>query len=173
MKTIFIFHHKKRGFIFLPILFFISFFMGMMLIEFQEIYSLFSVHILEKQSEEKKISQETLKNIVNYEKAKIEKYLSEYPNKKLYHYLTETEDQISLLVKTNSPISIGGYHLENEIPQKIIYDTWKGYFVKYYELIERKQRYKIRFMVEYRYGKNKKVSEFISYKIIEMEVYLL
>lgn len=54
-----------------------------------------------------------------------------------------------------------------------MYDTWKGYFVKYYEIVEQKQTYKIRFMIEYRYGKNKKVTEFLSYQIIEMEVYLL
>ena len=54
MKTIFIFHHKKRGFIFLPILFFISFFMGMMLIEFQEIYSLFFCSYIRKTERRKK-----------------------------------------------------------------------------------------------------------------------
>ncbi|EHO16120.1 hypothetical protein HMPREF9466_03181 [Fusobacterium necrophorum subsp. funduliforme 1_1_36S] len=103
----------------------------------------------------------------------LKKYLHKNPKKSIYHYLVETEDNSDLLSKQKGNLSIGGYQLENELPKNIMYDTWKGYFVKYYEIVEQKQTYKIRFMIEYRYGKNKKVTEFLSYQIIEMEVYLL
>ncbi|MDK4513029.1 hypothetical protein MWG07_12285 [Fusobacterium necrophorum] len=147
--------------------------MGMILIEFEEIKSLFFVQQLEQEKNNAESEQELLRNIVSYEVEELKKYLHKNPKKSIYHYLVETEDNSDLLSKQKGNLSIGGYQLENELPKNIMYDTWKGYFVKYYEIVEQKQTYKIRFMIEYRYGKNKKVTEFLSYQIIEMEVYLL
>ncbi|EFS24389.1 hypothetical protein FSEG_01996 [Fusobacterium necrophorum D12] len=172
MKTVFSFPHK-RGFIMFPVMFFIFLFMGMILIEFEEIKSLFFVQQLEQEKNNAESEQELLRNIVSYEVEELKKYLHKNPKKSIYHYLVETEDNSDLLSKQKGNLSIGGYQLENELPKNIMYDTWKGYFVKYYEIVEQKQTYKIRFMIEYRYGKNKKVTEFLSYQIIEMEVYLL
>ncbi|MDK4502574.1 hypothetical protein MWG03_09640 [Fusobacterium necrophorum] len=152
---------------------FIFLFMGMILIEFEEIKSLFFVQQLEQEKNNAESEQELLHNIVSYEVEELKKYLHKNPKKSIYHYLVETEDNSDLLSKQKGNLSIGGYQLENELPKNIMYDTWKGYFVKYYEIVEQKQTYKIRFMIEYRYGKNKKVTEFLSYQIIEMEVYLL
>ncbi|WP_253255453.1 hypothetical protein [Fusobacterium necrophorum] len=154
-------------------MFFIFLFMGMILIEFEEIKSLFFVQQLEQEKNNAESEQELLRNIVSYEVEELKKYLHKNPKKSIYHYLVETEDNSDLLSKQKGNLSIGGYQLENELPKNIMYDTWKGYFVKYYEIVEQKQTYKIRFMIEYRYGKNKKVTEFLSYQIIEMEVYLL
>nr|WP_249038431.1 hypothetical protein [Fusobacterium necrophorum] len=154
-------------------MFFIFLFMGMILIEFEEIKSLFFVQQLEQEKNNAESEQELLRNIVSYEVEELKKYLHKNPKKSIYHYLVETEDNGDLLSKQKGNLSIGGYQLENELPKNIMYDTWKGYFVKYYEIVEQKQTYKIRFMIEYRYGKNKKVTEFLSYQIIEMEVYLL
>nr|WP_226929746.1 hypothetical protein [Fusobacterium necrophorum] len=145
----------------------------MILIEFEEIKSLFFVQQLEQEKNNAESEQELLRNIVSYEVEELKKYLHKNPKKSIYHYLVETEDNGDLLSKQKGNLSIGGYQLENELPKNIMYDTWKGYFVKYYEIVEQKQTYKIRFMIEYRYGKNKKVTEFLSYQIIEMEVYLL
>ncbi|AVQ20406.1 hypothetical protein EPT55_09820 [Fusobacterium necrophorum] len=156
-----------------PVMFFIFLFMGMILIEFEEIKSLFFVQQLEQEKNNAESEQELLHNIVSYEVEELKKYLHKNPKKSIYHYLVETEDNSDLLSKQKGNLSIGGYQLENELPKNIMYDTWKGYFVKYYEIVEQKQTYKIRFMIEYRYGKNKKVTEFLSYQIIEMEVYLL
>ncbi|AYV96171.1 hypothetical protein A2U10_04875 [Fusobacterium necrophorum subsp. funduliforme] len=156
-----------------PVMFFIFLFMGMILIEFEEIKSLFFVQQLEQEKNNAESEQELLRNIVSYEVEELKKYLHKNPKKSIYHYLVETEDNSDLLSKQKGNLSIGGYQLENELPKNIMYDTWKGYFVKYYEIVEQKQTYKIRFMIEYRYGKNKKVTEFLSYQIIEMEVYLL
>ncbi|AYZ73546.1 hypothetical protein EGX98_05650 [Fusobacterium necrophorum] len=156
-----------------PVMFFIFLFMGMILIEFEEIKSLFFVQQLEQEKNNAESEQELLRNIVSYEVEELKKYLHKNPKKSIYHYLVETEDNGDLLSKQKGNLSIGGYQLENELPKNIMYDTWKGYFVKYYEIVEQKQTYKIRFMIEYRYGKNKKVTEFLSYQIIEMEVYLL
>ena len=172
MKTVFSFPHK-RGFIMFPVMFFIFLFMGMILIEFEEIKSLFFVQQLEQEKNNAESEQELLRNIVSYEVEELKKYLHKNPKKSIYHYLVETEDNSDLLSKQKGNLSIGGYQLENELPKNIMYDTWKVYFVKYYEIVEQKQTYKIRFMIEYRYGKNKKVTEFLSYQIIEMEVYLL
>ncbi|AYV94005.1 hypothetical protein HMPREF1049_2059 [Fusobacterium necrophorum subsp. funduliforme ATCC 51357] len=156
-----------------PVMLFIFLFMGMILIEFEEIKSLFFVQQLEQEKNNAESEQELLHNIVSYEVEELKKYLHKNPKKSIYHYLVETEDNSDLLSKQKGNLSIGGYQLENELPKNIMYDTWKGYFVKYYEIVEQKQTYKIRFMIEYRYGKNKKVTEFLSYQIIEMEVYLL
>ncbi|CAL7886554.1 hypothetical protein [Fusobacterium necrophorum] len=156
-----------------PVMLFIFLFMGMILIEFEEIKSLFFVQQLEQEKDNAESEQELLHNIVSYEVEELKKYLHKNPKKSIYHYLVETEDNSDLLSKQKGNLSIGGYQLENELPKNIMYDTWKGYFVKYYEIVEQKQTYKIRFMIEYRYGKNKKVTEFLSYQIIEMEVYLL
>ncbi|XGU47598.1 hypothetical protein ACEXAJ_02365 [Fusobacterium necrophorum subsp. funduliforme] len=156
-----------------PVMLFIFLFMGMILIEFEEIKSLFFVQQLEQEKNNAESEQELLHNIVSYEVEELKKYLRKNPKKSIYHYLVETEDNSDLLSKQKGNLSIGGYQLENELPKNIMYDTWKGYFVKYYEIVEQKQTYKIRFMIEYRYGKNKKVTEFLSYQIIEMEVYLL
>ncbi|WP_261791425.1 hypothetical protein [Fusobacterium necrophorum] len=145
----------------------------MVLIEFEEMQSLFFVQQLEQEKNNTESEQELLHNIVSYEVEELKKYLRKNPKKYIYHYLVETEDNSNLLSKQKGNLSIGGYQLENELPEKIVYDTWKGYFVKYYEIVEQKQTYKIRFMIEHRYGKNKKVTEFLSYQIIEMEVYLL
>ncbi|MCI7342759.1 MAG: hypothetical protein MSH33_02290 [Fusobacterium necrophorum] len=156
-----------------PVMLFIFLFMGMILIEFEEIKSLFFVQQLEQEKNNAESEQELLHNIVSYEVEELKKYLHKNPKKSIYYYLVETEDNSDLLSKQKGNLSIGGYQLENELPKNIMYDTWKGYFVKYYEIVEQKQTYKIRFMIEYRYGKNKKVTEFLSYQIIEMEVYLL
>ncbi len=172
MKTVFIYPHKG-GFIVISVILFIFLFMGMIFIEFEEIQSLFFVQQLEQENDNIETEQELLHNIVFYETQELQKYLYKNPKKSIYHYLVETENDSNLLSNPKENLSIGGYRLENELPEKIVYDTWKGYFVKYYEIVEKKQTYKIRFMIEYRYGKNKQVTEFLSYQIIEMEVYLL
>ena len=74
MKTIFTFPHK-RGFILFPVMLFIFLFMGMVLIEFEEMQSLFFVQQLEQEKNNTESEQELLHNIVSYEVEELKKYL--------------------------------------------------------------------------------------------------
>lgn len=172
MKTFFTLPRKK-AFLFIPMLFFICLLMLMVLIEWEEIKSLFLIQQLEQEKNQIEREQEFLNSVIVHEIKSIETYLKDNSEKNIYQYLVETEKGESLLSKPENTLSIGGYQLEHEIPQEILYDTWKGYFVKYYEVAEQNKKCKIRFMIEYKYGKDKYVTAFLSYKIIEMEVYLL
>lgn len=142
------------------------------LLEYEMLHSLFLCSQIEKEYQGKLEKGELIENILFFEKQKMGNFLEEFPEKTMDEYFNCGEHGEFLKKQGKDFYSQGGYFLEKDLPEMSTGDFYKVYYVKYYEIPEYRKKYKIKVLIEYHYGKNRKIQNFISKKIIEMRIYL-
>ena len=163
---------KNRAFFAFSVCIFSFILLILTLLEYETLHSVFRCSQMEEEYQRKLEKGELLENILKLECKNMEDFLSKYPEKTIFDYITKTTEGELLIQLKKGKFSEGNYSIEVDLPKWIQGNSYKVYFLKYYRIAEYNHQYKIQLLVEYQYGENKGIHNFISQKIVEMRVYL-
>lgn len=167
------FKQKENAFISVLVCIFGCILLLFSLLEYEMLSSLLQCHTLERERQEKLEKEDLLKELLYVEEEEIKTFLSSFPEKTIFDYFTKNKEGKALFYEIPEEKSYGGYSIITKLPERVPRDRYKIYYQKEYQIPEKNYHYQIKVLVEYHYGKRKKIEDFISQKIIELRIYLL